>query len=83
MDRNQLNIYLCAVLTTLADVDFAPETTVYLALGCDFGAWQTVKTCLLAGGLATAQDSTLKITAEGRAVAARVNALVKQTAAAS
>lgn len=74
MDRNNLNMYLCAILTTLAEVDFAPESALYLGIGADFGTWQTLRSILLAGGLATVEGHAVTITPKGRAVADKVTA---------
>lgn len=75
MTRNQLNQYLAATITTLDEVDFAPETSLYLGLGSDMEIWDTVKTVLQAGNLATFDtDYTVKITPEGHALAAKINA---------
>jgi hypothetical protein len=73
MTRDDLNRKLCAVITTLADVPMAPETTLYLGLGSNMEEWETVKTVLLAGKLATCDCNEVRITEAGRAMAAKIN----------
>jgi hypothetical protein len=71
MDRTTLNRYLCVTLTTLDEVDFAPEVSLYLGIGAD--NWRTVRQVLLAGELATIDEShAVTITAKGRGIAATV-----------
>jgi len=73
MTSDDLNRKLCAVITTLADVPMAHETTLYLGLGCDMAVWENVKFVLSAGGLATFFNHKVRITEAGRAMAAKIN----------
>lgn len=76
MSKQEINKYLCAILTTLNEVDFAPESMIYLAIGADLSKWQSLKGMLCAAGLATSEHYAMRITAKGRELAAKINALV-------
>jgi hypothetical protein len=78
VERNELNVLLAAVLTTLADVDSAPETTLYLGLGCDMEKWSMIKMVILGGGLATCEGNLVKLTAKGAEMAGVINAIMKE-----
>lgn len=76
MTKQEANKYLCAILTTLAEVPFAPESSIYLAMGMDLGKWQTIRAILLQAGLATSEGYAMTITAKGRELAAKINQMV-------
>lgn len=79
MTKNEANKYLCAILTTLAEVQFAPESTIYLACGADLSKWQSLKMMLVQGGLVLLGefgDYTVSITDKGRELANKINAAV-------
>jgi hypothetical protein len=76
MNKNEINKYLCAILTTLAEVPFAPESMIYLAMGADLSKWQTLKALLCSSGLATSENYAMSITAKGRELAAKINAMI-------
>jgi hypothetical protein len=76
MTREKLNALLCAIISTLAEVEYSPESTLYLGIGSDLEDWNTVKSVLLAGELATVENYTVRITQKGRDLAAKVNAFV-------
>lgn len=67
MTRDELNKYLCAVITTLDEVEYSPESTLYLGLGSSMDTWNTVKSVLINGNLATIENSTVRITPAGHA----------------
>lgn len=68
-----MNKYLCAILTTLDEVDFAPESSIYLAMGMDMSKWEFIKGFLCQYGLATSENFAMRITESGRALAAKIN----------
>lgn len=74
MTKNELNAKLCAVLTTLAETPQIPESTLYLAMGCDMEVWNTVKAVLVKGNLATFHGFQAYLTDAGYAMAKKVNA---------
>ena len=76
MTKTEINKYLCAILTTLAEVPYAPESMLYLGIGADLSKWQTLKVFLCSGGLATSENFAMRITDKGREVAAKINAMV-------
>jgi hypothetical protein len=78
MTRDELNKALCAVITTLDEVEYATETSLYIGMGSNLTEWNTVKAVLEAGKLATIDAShAVKITPAGRAMAARINAFMQ------
>lgn len=77
MTRAELNVALAAVLTTAAEMQHCPETSVYLALGSDMGKWEIVKTVLLQGKLATISCHSISLTQLGRELADKCAALLK------
>ena len=75
MTRNDLNVLLCAVITTLDEVTYSPESTLYLGTGANMESWQAVRSVLEAGKLATIDAAhAVTITPAGRAMAAKINA---------
>lgn len=81
MDRNKINAYLCAILTTLLETEAkhpmpAPQTPFYLALGLDLGLWELLRNLLQDGGLVACTTETIQLTPKGRDVARDANALV-------
>ena len=77
MSKNEINKYLCAILTTLSEVEFAPESTIYLAIGADMGKWETLKYMLVSARLATSEGSAMRITPRGRKFSAEINSMMK------
>jgi hypothetical protein len=76
MTKQEINKYLCAILPTLNEVDYAPESMIYLAIGADAGKWEVLKVLLCSSGLATSENYAMRITAKGRELAAKINAFV-------
>ena len=76
MTKNEINKYLCAILTTLNEVAFAPESMIYLAIGADLSKWQTLKVLLCSAGLATSENYAMRITAKGKELAGKINAMM-------
>ena len=74
MTRNELNMKLAAIITTLDEVPFAPASNLYLLMDSNMADYETVKMILQTGGLATFGSSTATITEAGRAMAAKINA---------
>ncbi len=79
--REELNRALCAIITTLDEVDYGPESTLYLGIGRDPEKWNRVKEVLVIGDLATfSEDHTVRLTPKGRAMAAKINAVMNTQA---
>lgn len=78
MTRNELNTYLAAILTTLAEVDGGcAESTVYIALGMDIHKYNEVREILVVAQLvAIDQCNWMKLTAKGREIADKCNAFI-------
>ena len=78
MTHNEINQYLCAILTTLMETPQIPESTLYVAMGCDMDKWNTVKAILVKGNLATFHGFHAYLTDAGYAMAKKVNAFASQ-----
>jgi hypothetical protein len=77
MTQQELNAKLAAILTTLAEVPYAPESMIYLAVcGGDINEFGKLKALLVTAGLVDSVGSAMTITAKGRAVADKINAAV-------
>lgn len=80
MSRNELNGYLAAILTTLAEVDIAysikgaSESSLYIALGMDMERWEIVKGVLVGAQLVTIKSHYVQLTAKGQDMASKCNA---------
>jgi hypothetical protein len=80
VNKNEANKYLCAILTTLAEVEFAPESMIYLAIGADMHKWEILKAILCSSGLATSDNHAMSITAKGKELATKINDCMKGAA---
>lgn len=77
MEKNQVLKLVAAVITTVDEVNFAPESMVYLGLGVNLDQWYTIKGMMTGAGLVTAQYDTLTITPAGHALAQKINAAME------
>ena len=64
---------IVAVLTTLAEVDGAPETMIYLAVGSEMERWNKLKYALVSSGLVVVNHNFVTITAKGKVLADKLN----------
>ncbi len=79
MTRDEMNRYLCAIITTLDEVESAPESAIYLGIGRDPDKWKVLKEFLSMSGLAMfAADHTIRLTTAGREMAKKINAFNKK-----
>jgi hypothetical protein len=77
MNRQQCNVYLCGILTTLADMGArVPKAPIYLAMGMNIDDYQTVETIMLKAGLVTATTETLTLTDAGRVMVGKIRAVM-------
>lgn len=78
MDRNQLAVFVAAILSTLAEFpDGCPESTLYLAVGMDWSAFENVSSILTQNDLIAIQGHWVKPTAKGLALAQEIEAALK------
>ena len=77
MTKHEINVYLCAILTTLAEVEYSPESSIYLAIGADLSKWHELKALLTSAGLITTEFNAVKITDLGRLMADKINAAMR------
>lgn len=78
MTRNEINVKLAAIITTVAEVGgMSPRTPIYLAMGMDIDAYTLIESLLTRAGLAVATNETLTLTEAGKAMAAKIEASIK------
>jgi hypothetical protein len=80
MTRSELNNLVVAIISTLDEVDYAIESTLYLGLGSDLSKWETVKTVLLAGNLVTISNYQVRLTEAGKVMAVKIKQFIPQQA---
>ena len=75
MNRNQVNVYLAAIVTTALETEPAsfPESYGYLAVGSVMEDWVIIKELMILGKLATFDGNCIRLTDAGRIVARKVN----------
>ena len=80
--RDQINVALAAVLTTLAEAPDgeAPQGIVAAALLHQTEPFETIRAILCAGKLVECEGNVMRITDRGREIAAQINAAVGQKA---
>lgn len=77
MTRNEMNIGLAAILTTLAETSEARIGILYAALmagGRTLDDFLQLQMVLVSGGLVTVDGTLMTITAAGREMADKINA---------
>ncbi len=71
---DDLNRALCAIITTLDEVEYAPASALYLGIGKDPEKWQKVREVLEIGDLATFDaDNIVRLTPKGRDMAVKIH----------
>lgn len=78
MTRNEMNVAVCAILTTLNSADFegCPESILYLALGSDMEKWNAVRDVMLAGKLIEVTGHWVCLTSTGCQLATKINEIM-------
>lgn len=77
MSKNELLKYIAAIVTTVAETEIAPESSVYMALGMDMEKYQIVRNVMVGAKLITVSGNAIRLTDAGKEMADKVNALVK------
>jgi len=78
MTPYELNKYLCAIITTLDEVPYAPESSLYIAMGMDMEKWGILKQVLIESDLATFHGYAAYITPAGKSLAAMINSSMRK-----
>lgn len=73
MSKEMLTV-VAALLTTLAECDGCPESTLYMAVGCNITICQQVIAVLLHSDLINVKGHWVTLTDKGKATAAKINA---------
>ena len=73
MDSKQLFIWIATVLTTALECQPCPCSSVYTALGMDFGKWETLSGIMTRSGLITIHGHSISLTPKGRELAEKIN----------
>jgi len=67
-------VQIAAILTTLAEVEYAPESIVYLAgQFSSLDDWYQLKYALTHAGLISESNNAVTITPSGKALATKIN----------
>lgn len=75
--NNDMKSDLAILVTTIAEVDFAPESMLYIGFSMDLPRYELIKRLALAAGLIeSAQRHALRITDKGRKLAAELNGIL-------
>lgn len=74
LNRRDINVLLCAILTTLNECDFegCPESSLYLLVDSDIEKWQQLRTILVNGKLVDIRNHFVSLTAKGCEMAQRI-----------
>lgn len=74
LDRTTLNIYLGAILTTLAEQTdgWVPRSVVWQGLLATKEEYDTIENILVIGDLCVVENDTLRITPKGREMAKKI-----------
>jgi hypothetical protein len=75
MNASSLITNLAALLSTLNRTDGAPESSVYLVLGCDWNEWLTIRNAAIALGWLSCRGSWVSLTPTGEAKAEQIDAI--------
>jgi hypothetical protein len=76
MDKNRLMVLVAAVVTTLAESEGCPESTLYLICGSDMDRWNTLRHVLTNGGWVRILNHYVTLTEDGRTLAESINARI-------
>ena len=74
MTRDEVNRKLCAIISTLAEFDFSPESVLYLGIGASLDDWDMLRAFMVNAGLMTCKHNECRLTDAGRTMAANINA---------
>ena len=72
MTKEQM-VLVAAILTTLAEVDGCPESTLYLTVGCDWVKFETIKGILVSAGLINCRGHYVTLTEKCKEIATKLN----------
>lgn len=80
MDRKQLNMYLCAILTTLDEVPggWSPRTHIMLGCKLDLETYHFIERVLVQADLVTTTSDVITISLKGRELAKKVMEATKK-----
>jgi hypothetical protein len=78
MDKKELTVKLAAVISTLGDFpDGAPESILYLGIGCDLSEWYFLKGTMVQSDIIHEEYNLVTLTAKGKMLADKINAATK------
>ena len=73
MTKEQM-IQVAAILTTLAEVEGCPESSLYLLVGCNWESFEKLSFILRGAGFIEIKAHYCTITSKGREIADKLNA---------
>lgn len=77
MDRKQVLTLVAAILTTLAETDGSPESTLYIFCDMDLNKWDTLRGIMVNAGWITVVNHYVTLTEDGRQTAQKIEAAIK------
>jgi len=78
MTKEVLLTRIAATITTLAETNGSPESTIYLAFGSNIHEWEILRDVLVKAGLVKISGNYVTLTAEGKVKAVQLEALIKK-----
>lgn len=80
LSGHQQLVFCAAVLSTLNEIPdgWAPRSTIYMALGCNLGAFEEIEALLTKAGWVTHNSLTITITEKGRGKARELDARLQK-----
>lgn len=69
---------MCGLVMTLAETEWMPRSTLYIAIGCDLQEALAVERVAVKAGYVETSSTVIKITDDGRALARKLEAEVER-----
>jgi hypothetical protein len=76
MDKNKIMVLVAAAVTTLAESEGCPESTLYLLCDMDMSRWDILRRVLVGAGWIRILNHYVTLTAEGRTLAESINSRI-------
>ena len=75
MTRDEMNLTVCAIISTLAEGDTSlpvSESILYLGSGVNMHTWEVLRHLLLSGGVVTIENHGVLLTEKGLDMAEKI-----------
>lgn len=80
MTRNEINVYLASIISTIAETGMAPASVISMAIqahGASFSDYMQLQYLLVSGGVCTLESDVFRLTESGKALAVEIDAAAK------